>query len=169
MVVFLQRLLGGLATLTVTRRILRNLARKTISTSIHDHVPTGITHETKWVQRAISFLKNNSCVAFCVWVIAEAPQLRTLYADMRPCQRQQLVQSFYLQQQLDSLNGSDSCFGDGSGDATGQKVFHKTSHRVRHDWLFLVEIRDFWLFQKWPRSSRKPYASPSGRGNPHVS
>lgn len=87
-------------------------------------------------------------------------------ADMRPCQRQQLVQSFYLQQQLDSLNGSDSCFGDGSGDATGQKVFHKTNHRVRHDWLFLVEIRDFWLFQRWPRSSRKPYASPSGRGTP---
>lgn len=43
---------------------------------------------------------------------------------------------FYLQQQLHSLNGSDSCFGDGSGYATGQKVLHKTNNRVRHGWIF---------------------------------
>lgn len=51
---------------------------------------------------------------------------------MRAC----VVQLVYLQQQLDSLNGSDSCFGDGSGDTTGQKVLHETNHRVRHGCRF---------------------------------
>lgn len=59
--------------------------------------------------------------------------------NMRPCFEQQSVQLFYLQQQLDSLNGSHSCFGDGSGNATSQKVLHETNHTVRHGWMYRFE------------------------------
>lgn len=87
--------------------------------------------------------------------------LRTLYARRS---QHAACSSFYLQQQLDSLNGSNSCFGDGSGNTTCQKVLHETNHRVRHGWMCPVQIWEPWLNQTSPRSSRKPNAPPSGRG-----
>lgn len=69
-------------------------------------------------------------------------QLPDIYAHfthkpmkMQPHLGQQSAQLFYLQQQLDSLDGSDSCFGDGSGNATSQEVFQETNHPVRHGWM----------------------------------
>lgn len=49
----------------------------------------------------------------------------------------------YLQQELDSLDGSDSCFGDGCGDATSQEILHETNHRVRHGWIG-VRVWPLW-------------------------
>ena len=87
--------------------------------------------------------------------------LRMLYAR----DSQHVATLFYLQQQLDSLDRSDSSFGDGSGDSTGQEVLHETDHRVRHGCRFLVQTRDPRLFQTSHWSSRKPNAPSSGRGS----
>lgn len=73
-------------------------------------------------------------------------QLPDIYAHfthkpvkMQPYLGQQSAQLFYLQQQLDSLDGSDSRFGDGSGNATSQEVFHEANHPVRHGWMWRFE------------------------------
>lgn len=72
--------------------------------------------------------------------------------------RQQAGEAFYLQQELDSLNGSDSSFGDGRGNATGQKVFHETNNRVRHGWrrLCRYESPDFSNLTKLLRETQRP-------------
>lgn len=175
MVVLLKRILRGLATFAVTRAFLHNPVRKTISTLVSRPLtcPLALRAKPNQPKSMFSYLSLPLNLIFFLQFMFGLLQKPNNYARfthkraaMRPCYRQQLGQSFYLQQQLDSLNGSDSCFGDGSGNATGHKVFHKANHRVRHGWLFLMAIWDCWLFQTLPRSSRKPYAPPSGRGTP---
>lgn len=67
--------------------------------------------------------------------------------------------SIYLQQQLDSLNGSDSCFGDGSGNTTSQKVLKETNHRVRHGWcVSCADLRPLTVpnFTKVLKETQRP-------------
>lgn len=112
--------------------------RNTISTLI-PHVAPVITHGIIWSPKGQSArvcqlkkawvknvhiwltngLKNHACFTHRSYKLARLP-------------RATLAQLLHLQQQLDPLYGGDRCFGDGSCNATGQKVFHKTNHGVRH-------------------------------------
>lgn len=38
----------------------------------------------------------------------------------------------YLKEKLDSLNGSDSCLGDGGGDSSGQEILGKRNGGLTH-------------------------------------
>lgn len=44
----------------------------------------------------------------------------------------------YLKEKLHSLNWGDGCFGDGSGDATGQEVLGEGDSRLTHGAMFLM-------------------------------
>ena len=128
------------------------------------HVSLDITHQTVWTcsvhNKTFCTLKQNQILHLMLFfyqsanICAHFTHTTVITRGIMPCYGQQLVQLFYLQQQLDPLDRSDSCFGEGSGNTTGHKVLHETNHRVRHGWMFLVQVWDPWLFQTLTASSR---------------
>lgn len=52
------------------------------------------------------------------------------------------TESFYLKEKLHSLDWGDGCFGDSSGDATGQEVLGERNSCLIHGAMFLVCLSD---------------------------
>lgn len=92
-----------------------------------------ISREKKTPNRSLLFNQQiNVCTNFYARIHKNAAILKEVVRKL-----------IYLQQELDSLYGSDSCFGDGCGDATSQEILHETNHRVRHGWIG-VRVWPLW-------------------------